>query len=118
MQVLAYVLTIILTPTIVAFGVYLPLTPLMLGVGGGHPRIFGIVQGVLAGLVAATICFVIFKITGVDFSSTPLWVIVGIFAVNDLRRLSRATGEAGSMFEVGNLVGFPIGVYLWAQLFI
>jgi hypothetical protein len=133
----AYLLTLILVPSLAAVG-YLFTFPLIMMGGRNSPRLVSILQGITTGIVAGWGCQKIFSMCGVEFSNTPLWIMGFLFLLNDWQRLGRANsnlppiGSAemedlsmdnskldnssrSSLIEIGNMVGTPIGLLIWVN---
>jgi len=135
----AYLLSVLLVPLLAAVGILFTM-PLVLIGGKNSPRLVAVIQGIVTGLIASWGCQKIFFLTGTPFTSTPLWVLGFLFLLNDWNRIGKSgtnLPEIGSqemeemsldnskldgnmrsaLVEVGNLVGTPIGFYLYYAYF-
>ena len=135
----AYLLTLILVPSLTVFGLIFTF-PLVWFLGRNSPRLVSIFQGIITGIVAGWGCQKIFFLCGVEFSNTPLWILGFLFLLNDWRRVSKASSNLNlppigspeledismdnsklenstilSMVEIGNMIGTPIGFVIWAN---
>lgn len=136
---IAYLLTLVLVPTLTIAGALITF-PLLLLAGKGSPRLVSIFQGVTTGIVASWGCQAIFHLCGVKFDNTPLWLMGFLFLLNDWQRVRRAGSslpEIGSTemeelsldnnkldhksrtatMEFGNMFGTPLGFLIWAIWF-
>ena len=137
MTVVAYLLTLVLVPLLSAAGLIITLPLLFLG-AGNFPRIVPVIQGVTTGIVAGWGCQSIFSLCGVQFSTTPIWIMAILFLFNDWRRVNAASASMPPMgsseleeisldnskldgnsrrafLEIGQLVGTPIGFFIWVK---
>jgi hypothetical protein len=137
MTFIAYLLTIILVPTIAAIGLVVTFPLMMLGVQKS-PRLISTIQGIAIGVIAAWGCQTVFSLCGVAFSNTPLWLMAFLFFLNDWNRMGRSGGQLppigsnemeeksldnskmdgnfrSALINVGHLIGTPIGFLIFAN---
>ena len=113
MTILAYILLIVFVPTISAMGGFINI-PLTLLFASTAPRITSVITGLITGFIAAWGASLIFGMCEVFFSATPLWVVFVLFFLNDMSRFGRNGSDLALIFEMGNLIGTPLGIYIWA----
>ena len=109
MTFLAYLLTILLAPTV---GTWCGMLG-MLFMWTKSPVLIGGISGFISGVVSCWFTVKIFYWLGVELTTTPLWVLVGVMTLYNLGRVGRSSDPFYVKGEIGQLVGFLAGVHFW-----
>jgi hypothetical protein len=115
MTVIAYVLVVFVVPVLATLtGGLLTLVSGFLG-GGKFFTVVSLAGGAVEGMIGCTLIQKIFLWLGVTFTNTPLWLYAGLILLNDFARIGRRHDPTTRKHEVAHLVGFLVGVNLWAN---
>jgi hypothetical protein len=112
MTIIAYLLTILLVP-LIAILISMPSFFLFIKADKDFLPFISVLIGIVTGAVSVFLVRIIFKGLNVEFTSTPIWILFIMYALNDWRRIGRSMSEKASIIEVGQMIGTPIGLY-WA----
>jgi hypothetical protein len=116
MIIVAYLLTIMLVPTLSA----LMALPLAFYAASIKSKLFfpilTLLIGIISGFATVFLCKMIFSGLSLKFSSTPIWVLFTMYLLHDLGKVSQSSSKQFLIVNVGQLLGSPIGLYSGFQV--